>query len=557
VISKKIVVQLITSFCAKNGLTSWVLSPGSRNAPFTLTIANDSRFDNVSIVDERSAGFIALGKSLITKKATVLSCTSGTAALNYSSAIAEAYYQKVPLLVITSDRPQHWIGHGEGQSIKQIGVYDNFVKSSYHLNDTDTEGQIVAILNSVNNDLTNGIPGPIHLNVSFEEPLYSAEEQSSVEWRGSPVEATDADVDFSAQVSQWTDFKRIMILCGQREVDPALQNQLDQLNTDSRVTILTESISNLSNFQFVNCIDRTLALVDYKDQDMQPDLVITVGEAIISKKIKSYLRNIKGLTHWNIHSNATEVDTFKCLESVINCEVSQFFRAIISVFQPTVDSSFSSKWLSASLLALDEHIKFTGQVRWSDLKVFTILQDTFPENINLHLGNSSVVRYHQLFNPIKSIRVFGNRGVSGIDGSTSTSIGIATESKGKLNVLVSGDLSFMYDANAFWNTIQLDNFKVIVINNNGGGIFGIIPGPESTGIQKSHFEVGNNSSIEKLCAAHNLDYLSASNEAELENELYKFYNSESNTPVVLEVVTPSEVNSDVLKAYFNTISSSH
>lgn len=556
-ISKKIVVQLITSFCAKNGLTSWVLSPGSRNAPFTLTIANDKRFENISVIDERSAAFIALGKSLVSNRATVLSCTSGTASLNYSSAIAEAYYQKVPLLVITSDRPQHWVGHGEGQSIKQIGVYDNFAKSSYHLNDDDSEEHIIKVLNNIEYDLSSGIPGPIHLNVSFEEPLYDIIDQSLIEWKSGIKESTSSNNDFTTETSQWSNFKRIMILCGQRSLNPALQNQLDALNADLRVVIVTESLSNVSNFEFVNCIDRTLALVDFGDKEMQPDLIVTVGEAIVSKKIKSYLRKIEKLTHWNIHENATFVDTFKCLKSVINYDASQFLRSINSKYEPSTESNFSNKWLSASLLAFDEHTKFTREVRWSDLKVFTILQDTFPENINLHLGNSSVVRYHQLFNPIKSIRVYGNRGVSGIDGSTSTAIGIASECKEKLNVLVSGDLSFIYDNNAFWNNLELENFKVIVINNNGGGIFRIIPGPEVTGVQESHFEVGNKSSIKKLCEAHNLKYLSASNEAELEEELYAFYNVESCVPVVLEVITPSEVNADVLKAYFDKISTIH
>ena len=169
------------------------------------------------------------------------------------------------------------------------------------------------------------------------------------------------------------------------------------------------------------------------------------------------------------------------------------------------------------------------------------------------MGNSSPVRYIQLFEQINTVQYNSNRGVSGIDGCTSTMIGAASVNN-NLTLLLSGDLSFVYDINALWNNHLTSNIRIIVINNSGGGIFRIIPGPSKTNQLEDFFEVGNNANIQQLVTAHNINYYAASNEESLEKTLPKFYNEQENKrPAVLEIFTPKEVNAVVLKNYFESI----
>jgi len=549
-ISNKKVVQHISSFCKALELTDWVFSPGSRNAPFTLSVAPDSDFNCITIIDERSASFIALGKSLRSQKATVLSCTSGTASLNYASAIAEAHYQKIPLFIITSDRPQHWIDQGEGQSIQQKEVYQNYAKASYHINDFDADEKITEVLRNIEIDLFSGKKGPVHLNVSFEEPLYETVSENTIEYIPAlmPINKNN---NVSELAEQWDKASQIMILCGQANSKERQQMSLMamELNVDSRVIVLTETTANVSGFQYVNCIDRTLERVPKGDANYQPDLLITLGDAIISKKIKNFLRAVPNLAHWHVQKHADRVDTYNALKKVLNISPSKFTRFANLTKTVSLDSDFSNKWMSASFLAKEQHDIYLRTCPWSDLKVHEVLQDTFPDNINLHFSNSSVIRYNQLFTPIPTNIYFSNRGVSGIDGCTSTAIGVSLGSD-RFNVLVTGDLGFVYDSNAFWNTLKVPNLRIIVINNNGGGIFRIIPGPETTEVLDDYFEVGNPASIEHICKAFNASYRKAESESELEEQLETFYSTESDRPIVLEVFTPNLENDKVLKAYF-------
>ena len=193
------------------------------------------------------------------------------------------------------------------------------------------------------------------------------------------------------------------------------------------------------------------------------------------------------------------------------------------------------------------HQKYVQQLEWCDLKAHGIIYDTIPHNAVLHLGNSSVVRYNLLFNPSQDIFYLGNRGVSGIDGSTSTAVGYASKSS-RLNVLVSGDLSFGYDANAFWNKLKVNNLKTIVINNGGGGIFRIIQGPKESGNLEDFFEVETPYDLKKRCESQSLRYLSATDVDSLEQSLIKLY--ESNESTVLEIQTPGDKNDLILKDYF-------
>lgn len=553
-ISDKKSVQHLHKMCLDCGLVDWVISPGSRNAPITITIGNDDRFNAIPVVDERSAAFIAVGNALKKGVASVITCTSGSASLNYAPAIAEAYYQEIPLLVVTADRPKKWIGQGEGQSIDQVNVYENYCLDSFHLNEDDDEAYMKETMLQVSKSLFGERKGPVHLNLAFEEPLYNVEEEGlsiEVNFKMQDNQSRFWDADRLSEV--FANKERILILIGQHERDENVDYLLSELSNDGRVVVMTETNSNVTHPHFVNCIDRTLPPV--ADDKFHPDLVITIGGAIVSKRIKKYLRSIDNLKHWHVAESGVFPNVFEKLTEEVHCHPNAFFRAVNKNISTDVDADFQLAWRQRSLVNKGLHTAHMSQVRWSDLKVHERVHEWLPDGSVLHQGNSSVVRYYQLFDPIKSVTYLSNRGVSGIDGIMSTSVGYAMSSD-KLNVLVIGDLSFNYDINAFWNEIEKDNLLVILVNNGGGGIFRIIDGPSSSGLMEKFFEVGNKSKVSYLAKAFGVQYCQVKSEDELDQALEKSvidFSKGAFKGGIIEVDT-SEVSSElVLKEYFTKV----
>lgn len=551
-------VQSIIEIFAQKGIKNIVLSPGSRNAPLVLSFTNDSRFNCISIVDERSAAFFALGIAIETNTPVAICCTSGSAALNYSSALSEAYYQKVPLIAITTDRPPEWINHGEGQSINQVGVFKNFVHSEYNLPISESEEDIYHTQRLINESIINSNLNslPVHINIPFREPLYNAIEKSNISIANFEIVTIEKKLPEEALnklAEIYNNQEKVLILCGQLKKNESLNHVLEQIAQQNNTAILTESTANLYSNHFIPCIDRVITTFE-EATEFEPDLLITIGDAIISKKIKAFLRKIKKLKHWRVSDNLKIEDTFLHLHQHIPVQPVTFFKSLLPLIESKNDSTFKNLWLSQHLITRGNHDSYMLNVKWSDLKAFDIIYNTLPENCNLHLGNSSPVRYMQLFSQIKSVTYYSNRGVSGIDGSTSTAAGISYANQEQLNILISGDLSFVYDINALWNNNLTENLRIIVINNGGGGIFRIIPGPDQSNAVDDFFEVGNNASIEQLVQAHQINYYFASTESELDTELNKFYAPQNNKKAaVLEIATPNTLNPIVLKDYFKDL----
>lgn len=559
-ISDKKSVQILVNLCQQYGIKNVVFSAGSRNAPLIISFNENPFFHCISIIDERSAAFYALGKAQQLKEPVIICCTSGSASLNYAPAISEAYYQHIPLLVITSDRPAKWLNNGEGQMIDQVNIFKNYIHHSYSLPSDVSDEDIPLIETEINSAINNVkaiANNTVHINIPFEEPLYNtiaAKDTYIPKYFPESREITKlSDNEFKDISKKWTKATRILILCGVLEKSTELNNLLKQINENCAVTILTETTANITDLKFISSIDRTLAGIDENDlKNYAPDLLITIGGAIISKKIKTFLRRFKAQEHWQISIEPTEIDTFKYLTKKLAISPLSFFSKI-QLIEPDFESNFGNKWLQQSFLAKQKHETFVAQSEWSDLKATSIIIDTIPDFSYLHMGNSSPVRYIQLFEQISTVQYNSNRGVSGIDGCTSTMIGAASVNN-QINLLISGDLSFVYDINALWNNHLTSNIRIIVINNSGGGIFRVIPGPSTTKQFENFFEVGNNANIQQLVAAHNINYYSASNEGSLEEALPKFYNEQENMrPAVLEIFTPKELNALVLNSYFESI----
>ncbi len=553
-ISDKKPVQDFIQLLEQHGIREIILCPGSRNAPFSISLASDKRFRLHSIVDERSAAFVAIGMAQQLNHTVAIICTSGTAALNFAPALAEAYYQRIPLLVVTADRPLEWIDQGEGQSIRQRDVYRNYVKASYEIAEEASEGDLVwynaRIMDEAMRLANEGVRGPVHINFPLREPLYNL-----VENTGEPVKMIGMsnaqlrmpDDEIASLQNRIATSSRVMVLAGQMQADSSILKAMLTFSHRGNVSILTEAHSNLANEGFVTTIDRMFAGLDEKSKsDLQPELLITVGHNIISRKIKALLRSGK-TEHWHVDISGEGLDTLKKLTKVIPVTPTEFFEKM-NAGSDSIPSGYRERILAYNNSTSKAAQEFMASAPWSDLQAFYAIHSALPANSDVQMGNSSAVRYILLNDARPDLRYFGNRGVAGIDGCTSTAVGAAHISS-KTTTLISGDIAFFYDSNAFWNNLDKSPLKIIVINNGGGGIFRIIDGPDPTSqALETYFETSHTRSAAGLAAMYGIPYHGAHDLDTVKAGLHWLYNQSS--CAILEVNTPRLENSRILKDYF-------
>jgi 2-succinyl-5-enolpyruvyl-6-hydroxy-3-cyclohexene-1-carboxylate synthase len=545
-------VSLLADLFIKKGLSDIIISPGSRNAPIVIAFAGKSGVNALSIVDERSAGFFALGMAQQSGKAVAVACTSGSAALNYAPAIAEAYYQKIPMLVLSADRPPELIERGYGQIIRQKEVYKNYIKASFELPvdiaDDETFHETVRIINNAINLTQYPEPGPVHINIPFREPLYGVTNEIL------PAEVIDfekEEVDAKTLISEFADvcntYENIIIVAGQQQKDEDL-NTLLSIIASKNVVVLSETTSNLNDAHFMDSIDNIISSIQPDEaKKFQPELLVTFGGQVVSKMVKKYLRDHPPEEHWHISSSGTPLDTYFRLKKVIPLQPKQVFKELIRVLTKKQPDYFN-RWLLRKNKLNQRKDAYLQIIPYCDLKVIEFLLANLPENTNLHLGNSTPVRYSQLFGSDQKFNYFSNRGVSGIDGQVSTAAGNA-HANTALHVLITGDLGFLYDSNGLMNHYLKPNLKIVVINNAGGGIFRFIDGPAQSGHLEEFFEAKHNWKAEKIAEAFSLSYYKAENMDRLKSSFDDFIN-DHNAPTILEIFTPPEKNGEILKGYF-------
>lgn len=543
---KKELAQIIISACEFYQIESVVISPGSRNAPLTIGFSNHNSFKTYSIVDERCAGFFALGIAQQNQKPVALVCTSGSALLNYYPAIAEAFYSQIPLVVISADRPNNFIDIGDGQTIRQENVFANHILFSANFSESNTQHNIFSLNKAF--ELLNKVKGPIHLNAPFNEPLYEKVDKMSL-YQFPKISSPEIEkINYNSLAKIWNKSKKKMILVGVHFPDKALEVLLDKVADDPSVLVLTETTSNLHNDRFINNIDNLIFNLSHEEfVDLQPDILLTFGGLIVSKKIKKFLRDYKPKEHWHVNE-LVAFDTYFALTKHLKVDSFSFFNQFSLFVNYNKQSNYESKWANHRVYTNKRHEEFLVKAAFSDLKVFELVLRSIPSHSQVHFSNSSIIRYSQLFKINKKVTVFCNRGTSGIDGSTSTSIGSAVAFKG-LTILITGDLSFFYDSNALWNNYIPKNFKIILINNSGGGIFKIIPGPESTK-SLDYFVTPHNLTANYLCKMFDFKYFKAKTIQQTKEKLSKLF-AVSESPSLLEVFTPSNLNDKVLKEYIN------
>ncbi len=548
--SDKELVQFVVAALAHYGIQQVILSPGSRNSSFAIAFDAHPSIETMVVHDERAAAFIALGLAEQTQQPVALCCTSGSACLNYYPALAEAYYRNIPLLALTADRPAKWINQGDGQTIVQAEVFKNHCHA-YLGFDEDTfvlNKQSQAQMSEFLQYLHKPWKGPLHLNIGLNEPLYGLAAQRSFDFEPLvPEQLTTALPDFSV-----LDGKKILVLVGQMEANVHLENRLAEFAAYSNVVVLVENTSNLQHPLFNACIDRSLNGFDPSDLNFQPEVLISLGGAVVSKRIKAFLRQTKLTLHWRLAADFPEMNTYGTLSACININPVHFFENILKENLNLNTKNFQGKWKALDYLAKDKQAIFeTDPQQLFDYDIFAAVQETLSEPAVLHLANSSVVRYAQLFDPIAGVSYRSNRGTSGIDGSVSTAVGAAIASPSQNHLLICGDTSFIYDSNALWTSPFPKNLKIIIVQNHGGGIFQIIPGPATSPLRTTYFEATHQKSPGKIAEGYGFEVHYQHDKSSLHAVLTQFFKQTSCQ--IIEITTQQDSNARVLQDFFNFV----
>ena len=538
------------------GVTHVVLSPGSRNAPLTISFSRNPDIKIYNIIDERSAGFIALGMAQKLQQPVVLCCTSGTALLNYAPAIAEAWYQQIPLIVMSADRPPEWQGQRDGQTIHQVGSIGNFVKETFEL-PTETDHEDLAWeysrkLNEAANLSTRLPQGPVHINIPFREPFYP-QPNDQLAFSDHPriisPHYSEPTPDLASLTEAWQHFDKRLIIPGQQPLNPQLNEALGKLTGEA--VVIGDVISNVTGQAAIRHHDLFLASVEGKlAESLQPDLLVTFGKSVISKNLKIFLRKHPPREHWHIDEAMVSADPFQSMSKLIQAKPGSFLTAMadskgdLSDFSFQIRKNFSQNWAvedSKGERRLTEGFK---NIEFSEFSAFAKVIKLLPQSIDLHVANSMPVRYANFIQGLpRGTEVFANRGTSGIDGTNGTAVGGSLVSE-RPTILLTGDLSFFYDRNAFFHQYDLSQLVIIVFNNGGGGIFRLIPGPSGLPELEQHFETRHNHSARFTAMEYGFDYYQAKDIAGVEKAM-KSIVKRSKTPRLLEIFTDPETNHEV------------
>jgi len=545
---KKNVLQTV-ALCKAYGIRHVVVSPGSRNAPLMQTFTQEKSFECHVVVDERNAAFYALGIIQKTRKPVVVCCTSGTALLNFAPAVAEACYQQLPLVVISADRSPEWIGQMDGQTIPQANVFGMLVKKSVNLSEINSEQDEWFCNRLINEALiacTADVCGPVHINVPVSEPLfdYSVEELPEVRKIGFPHPLKIVDTE--SYKTKWEKLPKRMIIVGQLFKSPQLTEVLESLVRKGDCVVFAECLSNSISPLFISNFDACLcAISEDRVNDFAPDLVITLGGHIVSKRLKHFLRANKPQEHWHLTQSGEVVDLFQSLTSLVETDIERFLNDLPYSLTEEKEKKFYHLWKDVS----DRILPPSFDVEFSDIQAVGVFLNVLPKGSILHLANSSTVRNVQLYNPDKSIDIYCNRGTNGIESTLPTTIGFALVTDEPVYLII-GDLSFFYGLNSLWNIQHIKNLRILLINNGGGGIFHLLPVLNETPSLTQYVAATHNTEAKDWAIAAGFQYLSANDKDRLNESLIEFTSQSAERSILLEVQTDIEVSKYVFKQYY-------
>lgn len=540
----------LAEICHRKGIKHAVISPGSRNAALTIAFARHPDIQCFSVPDERSAAFIALGMSLKTKVPTVLICTSGSAALNYAPAVSESFFNQVPLLILSADRPPEWIGQRDGQTIYQEGLFGKHVKQSLVFPSLDESSDGHTMISGAIDQCLSENKGPVHINIPFREPFYPKADTKynyNVSWQKKTSSAVRQDIDtkFAEELDQYS---RILIVAGQDHRNELTLKLLSKLSEEHKLPVVADIISNAHEVKN-GITGQDLFLKNYHDSNLNPDLLITVGMSVISKNLKLYLRDHKPTAHWHVRNEPESPDTYLALTDHIKAESSDFLEFMAGHLKPnSTQSAYYDQWQAINQ-ASKEQVEKHSSSSFTDFAAYRAVIRCLPNDCDLHLANSMAVRYANVIglSADRSIEVYCNRGTSGIDGSNSTAVGSALMTA-RPTFLLTGDMAFLYDKNAFWHNHLPDNLTIVIFNNHGGGIFRMIDGPSSQPELEEYFETRQNHDAKSLADEYGFPYHPCRDMDELQNSLPDLMRTSGKK--ILEIFTDAEESKKDYKELF-------
>ena len=511
--SQKENVNILTALLVAHGVRHAVVCPGSRNSPIVHNLNECPDITCYPVTDERSAGFYALGMSQCLKAPVVVCVTSGTALLNLAPAVAEAYYQHIPLVVISADRPQAWIDQLDGQTLPQPDALGHFVRKAVSLPEPHDDEERWYCNRLVNEALIVR-HAPVHINVPITEPLFDFTVAALPQERKIELIPADTPPHVVSHVCRmFMQSKRPMLIAGQ-PMNPNL--------------------------------DEAVALVG-DDERYVPDFVLCIGGSIVSKRLKHFLRKAKET--WTVNETGEVNDTFMNLTHVVQGDgavVADQIRFLLEQ-QP---HPFVQMW--EELLAKVRRQAETYQPAYSEMAAVKYFEQKLPLYLEraggeaVHYANSSAVRLANIF---ASHHVWCNRGVNGIEGSLSTAAGFSVVTDEKVFCVI-GDLSFFYDQNALWNQNLRGNFRILLLNNGKGGIFNMLKGLEQSPARDKFVAAQHHTTAEGICCQNSVTYLKASNQEEMQQGVDTLFNIKSQRPVLLELFTDAAEDERSFRAYY-------
>jgi 2-succinyl-5-enolpyruvyl-6-hydroxy-3-cyclohexene-1-carboxylate synthase len=495
----------------------------------------------------------------------VVVCTSGTAAYNLAPAVAEAFFSETSLVIITADRPAEWVAQHDGQTIFQSEIFGKHVKRYFQLPQTYEHADDHWAINRIVNDAINlsqqDVHGPVHINAPFREPLYPTAGETIT--YSKPIRiirellpSWSLDANAEALIREaLKNYHRVLVVAGQQDPHDALVSSLRKFLDTHKIPVITDVISNLHELpEAVRHGDLFLGQApDEVKKTLQPDLLITFGQSLISKNVKLFLRHYAPKAHWHLQPAGLVADTFKNLTQVFRVAPASFFNFVSALpeevnFENQKQQNYCKLWEVEERRSARSLAGFFSDKELSELEVVSEVLRLMPADANLHLANSMSVRYANFFGleaRQKGIRVFSNRGTSGIDGCTSTTVGHYFAS-GKPTFLITGDLAFFYDRNAFWHNYPLNDIRILLLNNHGGLIFDMIDGPGNTPEAAEYFVTRQKLNARKLCEEYGIEHLALDSRRKLKNILKDFFEFDGKTKI-LELDTDTARNKSLFE----------
>lgn len=555
-------IQILVALLKKYNVKHIVISAGTRHTPFVYSVEHDNFFKTYSVVDERSASFFAIGMIERLREPVAIVCTSGTAAANYVSAANEAFYQQLPLLILTADRNHYYMFQQEEQMIPQEGLYSQVCKKVVtlgHVRDDKDFWYTSRICNEALLELTQGEPGPVHINFIVENnyPIV----QGIVKFKDEKLPDVKKIERLTLEDSDdvWKSWGRklkeskVLIIYGQHGVLDANEREvIERFCSKYNCVISKDLISNLHVKYALPTFALSRSLNQQEMASLIPDIVITMNANTISE-IKGRLTQFNTqFLHWHISSNGQVSDPFKCLSDVISCSPKKFFEKFADMEEKEAEHNYFDLWFNYYKNLGNNGNLNDIEIPYSSVYAVQQFIKNIPGNSVLHISNSNSIRLSNYFELDESVEVYDNRGSHGIDGSMSAFVGQA-QTTDKLCFLLIGDLSFFYDMNALWNQYIGKNIRILVCNNGGGAIFYSYPNTKNVPTLGDHIAAIHHNSIKGWVEDRGFKYMAATDREEFDNAMKNLITADSDTPIVLEAFTDKEIDADcisnILKPY--------